>query len=608
MDQLYNRRKFIRTAATAGIGIGASGILMSLASCQKYLDQTPEAKVSDKDVFSNYRGFQGFVDQCYNYITDYNQTAFTSSMNIGGLFASVQNYSTAKKAELGDYRGITGETDDLHNIFKTTVTQDIGLGDDGDHGIYVSGWRGIRAANLALSQLPLLANATEEERNLIEGQAYFFRAFFHFEIARCFGGLPYVDKYLQADDDLKMPRLNYRDTTEKIVYDFDQAAALLPVDWDQTTVGSQFQGANAGRATKGAALAFKARALLYAGSPMMVHESGGGYAYDNDLLKRAAEAAAEVIKLADQGIYSLVPFTNYQDNFAKKDGTYPWTSETVFARTGNGFGSGRLTNFLGRNMGLSRLGGNSITEAPTQNLVDMFETVKGLPIDDPASEYDPMHPWDNRDPRFRAGIYVDRDHMTIKNANGNRLQTYLGGRDNLNTGELRTPYICHKYQPLGVNNVDKEWTNFVFVTPHMRLAEVYMIYAEAVNEISGPLGTAGGLELTAVDAVNKVRSRSNMPDVNTKFTGDKDSFRERIWNERSVEFFAEGHRWFDIRRWHVAHLDEYKKMYSLVFDQNWTYFNKVQIGTKIFEERHYWLPFYRAQVQLYAGFPQNPGW
>lgn len=604
MAHFFNRREFISTTARAGIGIGLSAGLLS--SCQKYLDQTPEAKVTDLDVFGNYKGFQGFIDQCYNYVTDYLQTAFTTSMNLADHFASVQNYSTEKKAELGNYRGITGETDIIHNNFHTTTQKDIG---HSDKGIYVSGWRGIRAANLALSQLPLLANATDEERNLIEGQAYFFRAFFYLEIVRCFGGLPYVDEFLKADDDLNVPRLNYRETTEKMVSDFDKAAGLLPEDWDQTTVGSRVKGTNTGRATKGAALAFKARALLYAGCPTMVHESGGGYTYDNDLLKRAAEAAAEVIKLVDKGVYDLVPFANYQDNFARTDGTYPWTSETIFARTGNGFGAGRLRNFLGRNMGISRLGGNSITEAPTQNLVDMFEMqATGLPVEDPASGFQQLKPWDGLDPRFAAGIYHDRDHMTIKNANKFRLQTYLGGMDNKNTDELRTPYICHKFQPLGVNNRDRDWNRFVFVCPHMRLAEVYMIYAEAVNEIHGPSGTEGGLSLTALNAVNKVRNRANMPDVHSKFTGDKDTFRKRIWNELSVEFFAEGHRWFDIRRWHVGHLGEYKKIYSLEFDKNWTYFHKKQIGARIFEERHYWLPFYREQVELYKGFPQNPGW
>lgn len=603
MDHSYDRRKFLKTAASAGLGLGLAGSMLS--SCQKYLDQTPEAQVSEKDIFTSYNGFQGFVDQCYDYVTDYLQTAFTTSMNLGDHFASVQNYSTEKKAELGDYKGITGETDVIHNNFNTTTTTDLG---QTNHGIYVSGWRGIRAANLALSKIPLLADATDEERNLLQGQAYFFRAFFHFEIARCYGGLPYVDKYLQASDDLDIPRLNYKDTTAKITADLDLAASLLPEDWDQTAIGSLTKGANAGRATKGAALAFKARALLYAASPLMVHESGGAYDFDQEQLQAAAEAAAEVIKLADKGIYSLIPFANYQDNFAKIDGSYPWTAETIFARTNNGSGSGRLTNFLGRNMGLGRLGGNAITEAPTQNLVDMFETVKGLPISDAASGYDSMHPWDNRDPRFRAGVYVDRDPVTVKNANANRLQTYLGGRDNLNTNELRTPYICHKFQPITVNQVDQGWSKFIFVCPLMRLAEVYLIYAEAVNELSGPSGTAGGLSLTAADAVNLVRNRAGMPNVSGQFTADKGSFRDRIRNELSVEFFAEGHRWFDLRRWYVAHLDDYKKIYSLVFDQNWTYFNRVQIGTRIFESRHYWLPFTREQSELYAGFPQNPGW
>lgn len=589
---------------------GVLVLMISLmASCQKYLDYTPDAIVTEQDVFRTYIGFQGFVDQCYKHMTDYNQTAFTTSMNHDDHFASVQNYSTAKKGELGDYRGITGETDVIHNNFMTTTAISEAF-KDVTVGIYSGGWRGIRAVNLALDKLPLLVDATQEQKDLIAGQAYFFRAFFHFEIARCFGGLPYVDKYLEAEDDLNMPRLNYRETTDKIVADFDRAAELLPTDWDLTEMGSKVKGTNTGRATRGAALAFKARALLYAGSPTMVQESGGTYTYDPNLMLRAAEAAAEVIKLVDQGIYALVPFAKYQDNFAKIDGTYPWTTETIFARQNNGQGQGRLTNFLGRNMGIGRLGGNSITEAPTQNLVDAFEMTNGLPYDDPESVtlYNPLKPWDNRDPRFRAGIYVDRDNLTIKNAAANLLATYIGGRDNLNTGELRTPYICHKYQPLGVNNVDQNWGKFIFVTPHMRLAEVYMIYAEAVNEISGPTGTAGGLSLTAVDAVNKVRNRANMPNVNVKYLMDKDTFRKRIWNELSVEFFAEGHRWFDIRRWHVGHLDEYKKIYSVEFDKNWTYFNRIQIGTRVFEQRHYWLPFYRSQVQLYPEFKQNPGW
>src|SRR5690606_7833511 len=117
-------------------------------------------------------------------------------------------------------------------------------------------------------------NATAEEKNLIAGQSYFFRAFFHWEIIRCFGGMPYIDRVIDPNEDMAMSRLTYQESTDKICEDFDRAAELLPEDWNNTIVGGAFQGANSGRVTKGAALAFKAKALLYAGSPLMNKFSG----------------------------------------------------------------------------------------------------------------------------------------------------------------------------------------------------------------------------------------------------------------------------------------------------------------------------------------------
>ena len=85
------------------------------------------------------------------------------------------------------------------------------------------------------------------------------------------------------------------------------------------------------------------------------------------------------------------------------------------------------------------------------------------------------------------------------------------------------------------------------------MAELYLNYAEAVNEAYGPNGSAGGLSLTAIDAVNKVRERAGMPGVLGKFTGDASLLRERIRNERCVELAFEGHHYYDdIRRWKIA--------------------------------------------------------
>ncbi len=580
-------------------------ILISITclwSCEKYLDKTPEAVVTEKDIFGTYEGFQGFEDALYGCVIDPNNQALTTGSANGDLSIAWQNWASARKFAEGNYWEV------IYNFWQSNYWEENDGGIFGSQGtpagIWPDGWKGIRIANQCLEKLPLL-QGTDEQRNLIKGQAYFFRAYLHWEIAVRWGGIPYADKVYAADENLDIPRLTFQGTVERIVSDLDSAAALLPVDWDKTSVGSSRTGFNTGRATKGAALAYKAKALLYAGSPLMVHDAGGAYDFDQSYMVRAANAAWEVIKLADQGTYSLVPFSNFQDLYAKTDGTIPWTTETIWERIPNQFGSGRMLNRLGRLYTPARFGGNAICETPVQNFVDRFEMKNGLPIDDPASGYDPMHPWDNRDPRFHKFIYVDGDTagfspLTI-------LQLYDGGIDKSDPGVL-TSYLNHKYWPKGVNQYDNLWAQFTYSTPLMRLADVYLMYAEAVNEAFGPSGTAEGAGLTAVAAVNLVRNRSNMPDVDAMFTGGKETFRERIRNERSVELCFEGSRWNDMRRWYIAHLPENKPQYDLVFNKEHTSFKKVLIFNRVFEQKHYWMPFYKSQTLLYVGWPQNPGW
>ena len=585
-------------------------VVLPFAACDTYLDQTPAALISEETIFTNYPGIQGYLDQCYSYVVEYNFSISSSqTMNYAGESANTKSWCTEWWGEYGDYLkisgvppvGITG----LFNNTQANAKPDIGKATE-PYGIYGSGWEGIRVANLTLSRLSMLKDATEEEKRLIEGQAYFFRAFFYAEMVRAYGGLPYIDKFLEADDDLDIPRQNYHETTERIIEDFDRAAALLPEDWDDTNLGSQFRGANRGRATKGAALAFKARCLLYAGSPLMNYESTGSYDYNMDYMKRAAQAANDILDMVNRGVYSLVDFEEYYTMFARTDGSYPWTSETIFQRTtlrnSTAMSSSMRSKFVP-----NRMGGSNGAYTVTQNTVDEFDMVTtGLPIDDPESGYDPLDPWSNRDPRFRGGILVDGDVWTKKDPEAHKIQSYKGGVDD--NQHNRTAYFCKKFWPLGVNDIDMEHSGYAVVTPHIRLAEIYLIYAEAVNEAFGPLGRAEGADLTAVEALNMVRNRAGMPDLHTKFTSSKEEFRKRLWSENYTEFFLEGHRWFDIRRWHVAHLIEFRELYDMEFDKDHTYFNRVLIGTRIFEDKHYWLPFPTEQTKIYPGFYQNPGW
>jgi hypothetical protein len=289
--------------------------------------------------------------------------------------------------------------------------------------------------------------------------------------------------------------------------------------------------------------------------------------------------------------------------FFKKDRTLPNSKEVIFTAPQRGDGRYFSSSFT-----FGHIGNDNWYSAPTQNYVELFEMANGLPIEDPASGYNPMDPWVNRDPRFRYNILVDRDRQVVsRNDDIAFVQMYVGGREKTSVTSL-TGFGYRKYWDETINKYDNGWNNHYFGVPRLRLAEIYLFYAEAVNEAYGPLGKHPGASLTAVEAVNIVRARANMPGVNAKFAVSKEAFRDRVWTERAVELAYESKRWYDIRRWHVAHLPKYKELYGLDFDKDHTYFKKVLVKTVEFSEKHYWLPFPVLQVSIYRGWKQNPGW
>lgn len=136
-----------------------------------------------------------------------------------------------------------------------------------------------------------------------------------------------------------------------------------------------------------------------------------------------------------------------------------------------------------------------------------------------------------------------------------------GSKDNGTQGYSSTGYYCKKYWD---GKLGSKGTSHYHIDPIVRVAELYLNYAEAVNEAYGPNGAAGGLDLTAVQAVNIIRNRVGQPDVLKKYTADKDRFRERIRNERGIELAFEGHHYYyDIRRWKTAPEHMSKTLYGM---------------------------------------------
>lgn len=613
-------------------------LIISFISCEDYLDKTPSSDLTEEQVFGNYKNFQGFVDIFYgDNLIQYASHALTSSLDLGDDVGCNKNFPVTYNIPYGNYWWIWSNYH--QNIFNQ---HDESIAPDVRTGFWTGGWYNIRRANLGLKNFNLLIEATDEERNLIKGQLYFFRAWNHFEIARNWGGIPYVDTYLEPNDNMKFPRLSFHETLMKIAQDLDSAAALLPVDWNLTEQGQQALNAMVGRATKGAAIATKSRVYLFAGSPLAGKMRFNNPVYDNDMLIESAKASWEIIQLAQQGVYELVPWSEYKENFAsnKTGSNTIWTKELIWTRLKNGTGANQIHNGMGRIHNSQRFGGNGVVTSATLNMVELYETATGYAIKDaPAGDFNPLNPWANRDPRLLTTILVDGVKWVEAENNAQAyIQLYSSGgtsatgagldMDPGTTSGSITGFLIRKYIPYGVNSKDQKWSQYRFQVPFIRLAEMYLNYAEAVNEVYGPNTQPPFASMTAVEAVNTVRRRVklplaedikkpvelftygdvSLPDVRSEYTTSKETFRERIRNERSVELAYEGHRWFDLRRWYLSHLPEYKIRYKCIFDKDHTFFRKEVLFEGIFEEKHYWLPFKRNHVNQYEEFYQNPGW
>lgn len=606
-------------------------------SCEDYLAKTDSASVPESDVFGTFKSYQGFVANMYNYIFDnINITGNPNTQWTAFDEAVVDvSYQTEYLMEVGSYK--IDLLDNAQNQLRPARLSEGGITSTNNLGrrsMWDMPWYCIRMANIALEKLPLLKEATDDERDVIKGQAYFFRAYSHFDLIKVWGGLPYIDKALQPDDDMKFPRLNYFEATEKIVADLDSAIKYLPVDWDKHPAGAKSIGINSRLATKGAAMAYKAKALLYAGSPLMNGTVTGNYSYNQDYCKRAADAAWQVIELANQGVYRLLPWSNYSDNFYKVDNTYPGqmssgAPELIFEDpqpiANNGVGRAQLFSLIS-------IGYLAAFESPTQNIVDRFEKIDGKKIPSyipTESNYDPTFDptsTTGRDPRMDKALLTDREIIIENPIHAGRVeataQLYSSplGADRAGLGQVggysESGYGIQKFVPRRYNKFDDKNTSaamakFRYIIPNMRLAEVYLIYAEAANEAYGPKNTpttTPGM-ITAEAAVNIVRLRvDGMAMVANEYTANKEIFRERIWNERSAELCFEGHRWFDVRRWYIAHLEPNKKQYGLNFDKNHSYFIPYNIKPIIFNLRDYWLPLPTSQISIYKELYQNPGW
>lgn len=626
----------IKISSLSKLMFGALVVLTG--ACSDYLDKAPGSDIDETEPYKNFRNFQGFVEELYAAIPKAIANDYHCSWNLGEdeYWEPSDNRPMARYIDNGNYRPIVDGGEFIYGFPKLDEGNPSAVERTKKGNVWKLCWYGIRKANIGLANMDLLQDATDEERDLIKGQLLFFRGWNHFMLMTYWGGLPYIDHVLPSGETPTLARLKFQECADLAAKDMEEAAKLLPVDWDKTEAGKLTLGNNNLRANKIMSLAYAGKTLLYAGSPLMNYESTGSRTYNADYCKRGAELLGQALKLTEEtGRYELAPFEQYSElfHYADRGNRVPGLKEAIFMEN--------LTELLGgsnwnqKNDYLyQKIVSSGVKVQPTANYVLYFGMANGLPIPswteaDPVSGYDPTHPWKDRDPRFYKifgydGAQIVKDDAGTLAEEVKYASLYSGG-DMRNHGGAKanqTGFVELKWIPL----VAKQCGTYneyemCMALSFMRLADVYLLYAEAVaNGYGSATSKSTSFNMTAVEAIDKVRARAGVPGVDARYLGSVEAFMSEVRRERAVELAFEGHRFHDLRRWLLLTERPYTYKTRLQFDRapgidfsnpkenRVTNIREEIILERQLEERHYWFPLPTADVNIYPEFGQNPGW
>lgn len=524
----------------------------ALNSCKDALDLPDDGRISYESIWADRNRTMGYLNACYGNVgvvtsESLEYSAYTSDAQ------SVQD-NTATSAPMRWYTGIIGAN---NWIFQN---------------IWSSMYNGIRYCNVFINELPnATAFAQPDEKESWLAQAKCLRALYYYYLIRNYGPVVLSTEPFAFDHNFSADsRTPVWQIVQQILKDTEEAlAAAGAEDVSATSIGFRWAlGDNYGNMMHRAlAYAIRSRAILLAVSPLHANEEGNPYTWE-DAAKITKEALDQCLTHGYELFKSLplIPTDAYNayDNYFLT--SYDWNrtqdKETIQGSVGVSIWDayGLPTTDKQSSAGIS----------PSQELVDCYETADGCAIikqynenhlrptftdEALASGYDDQNPYVNRDPRFYSTFYYNGalrhwdDTETVAIYDNAPEEESCAIHETLQQ-YTRTGYYIRKYNKHN-SSYEKPADGQIRM---IRLAELYLNFAEAANEAYGPTyvvasDVSGSTAMSAVDAVNIVRNRADMCDVRSQYTTDADTFRPRIRNERRVEFAFEPIYFYDIRRW-----------------------------------------------------------
>lgn len=621
--------------------------------CSDYLDIVPEGIASMDNAFSNRTNAQKYLATCYSYIPNFEAPNSCVSFLGGDEFWLLPKGSSVETNRINETCWEIGRGNQNSN------NPYLNYWDGGNNGINL--WVGIRDCNIFLENIYKPQDLDDYERVRWIAEVTFLKAFYHFYLMQLYGPIPIVDKNIPVNgtqEEVRLFRNTFDECTDFVVNTLDRCMNDLPVKIENPAL-------EMGRITRPIAAAIKAQVLLFAASPLMngntdyakVKDKRGIFLFsqkeDPEKWEKAAKAALEAIQIAKEGghdalytfkeplILSETTRTLLSINEAVTD---RWNSEIIW-------GSTRPTSHL-QSTAMAKLSStNNNWQAysllsPTMTVVENFYSSNGVPINEDNSEY-----WQNNyASRFNpttipneginknvleiggttAKMHLNREYRFYSNLFFDRGTVYMSGlaNDEASLYKMRflaseysgkngssdysgTGYLARKLVGYRSSLTKDSWAPYRYAFPIIRLADVYLMYAEALNE------TMSSPNEDVYEYINLVRKRAGLKGVfeswklystNQNKPKTKEGMRDIIRKERLNELALEGKRFWDLRRWKTP-LESTIKGWNVKGKTPEEFYRE----TVLFERPNYYYrdylwPLKISTVLQNSNLEQNPGW
>ncbi len=632
--------KFIATFTMLFIGFG----------CSEYVDVVPDNVAVIEDTFETRDGAERFLATLYGYLPGF--STINNPALLGGDEVLVQANRTedwmARRMALGGQNA--GEP--LLNFWS---------GGNGGSNLFIA----LRDCNIFIDNVALPFDITTDEVNIWTSEAKFLKAFYHFYLMRMYGPIPIIRENISIEADVNEVRVS-RDPVDEVV---NYIVELL----DEAVVNLPSQivdvGRDLGRPTKEVALALKARVLVTAASPLFngntdysnfIDKEGNhliSQVYDENKWILATDACREAVEEAEANGHNLFQFEprgseSFSDETIRKlsirgavtsewlfNDELIWGSSDSPVTTLQNWAQGRVAN----NIQVENRQSVQGWWAPTMRVAEMFYSENGVPLEE-DNTYDYENRFEvstagpehihyvvdgfetanlhlNREPRFYASIGFDggiwEGHGVNNDSGGNGLfvrAKFLETAGLLDANSFSLSGFFAKklvnYRNVQATNVNS-YSRINYPFPLFRLADLYLLYAEALNESQGPTA--------AYQWIDKVRERAGLEGVvdawsnysnNPIKPSTKDGLRDIIHQERLIELVFEGQRFWDLRRWKKA-LTEASgpaRGWNIEGGTTESFYNVIENGNFPFQLKNYFWPIGESDIVRNPNLIQNPFW